>query len=242
MRKEDRQRTCQSMSEMRVYFSPSLLMCVSFCVCVSVCVSGTAWVERLSFLRTVLIENRDFERRRRNNRNSQGDKRKQISTCLCSRAAPCEEMNPWENCVCPHLYIHLCLYSWLHKLWYTVVERLWSLWGSSTQEKKRKSVKNVLLKFPKVIKISINKIRSYRTHTCYFPCCIHEYFSTTGELCNHLIPFSSSRQWLLYPAGPQPADWLSDSDGSLHQRHKWLSTSGTPEYVHTQSLTQLKVI
>lgn len=25
-------------------------------------------------------------------------------------------------------------------------------------------------------------------------------------------------------------------DGSLHQHHKWVSKSGVPEYVHTQSL------
>lgn len=37
---------------------------------ICVCVLGTAWVVRLSFLRTALIENRDFKRGRKNNRNS----------------------------------------------------------------------------------------------------------------------------------------------------------------------------
>jgi len=41
-----------------------------FFMCVCVCVCETAWAGRLSFLRTALIENRDFERGRKNNRNS----------------------------------------------------------------------------------------------------------------------------------------------------------------------------
>lgn len=30
------------------------------------------------------------------------------------------------------------------------------------------------------------------------------------------------------------------ADGSLHQHHKWLSTSGLPEYIHARSLSPLK--
>lgn len=81
-----------------------LSLSLSFWVCV--CVSGAVWVERKSFPRTALIENRAFERRRKNNRNSQGSGWKPIGTCLRSRTTR-ENVRP--RLFCLWMSSHLCV-------------------------------------------------------------------------------------------------------------------------------------
>jgi len=102
-------------------------------MCACVCVSGTARVERLSFLRTDLIENRDFERREKEQQKQLRGGMKTDQHLHVLRGRSMREDKCLWRCMCvsfvfpPLMDAHLCVYSWLYKLWFTAAERLWSL-------------------------------------------------------------------------------------------------------------------
>lgn len=167
-----------------------LSLSLSFSVCV--CVSGAAWVGRLSFPRTALIENRAFERRRKNNRNSSGSEWKLIGTCVCS---PFEMMNTSVN-----LCVRVRASSFVLPSDECTALRLIPYFpNSDSRLLKSRSWKGNQLKW--MLKFPQNFQGWHSSHTAHYMLHTSD-MGVLHKLPNYQTRFQQQKKWLLQPAGP----------------------------------------
>lgn len=211
------------------------LLSLSLFFSVCVCVSGAAWVGRLSFPRTALIENRAFERRRKNNRNSSGSEWKLIGTCACS---PFQMMNTSVN-LCVRVRPSSCV---LLSDECTALRLIPDFPNSDSRLLKSRSWKGNQLKW--MLKFPQNSQGWHSSHTAHYMLHTSD-MGVLHKLPNYQTHFQQQKKWLLHPAGPYSRQTASLSELTDHSINITNGRGGLDYlsvYTHTATHPLLKVI